>query len=32
MLYYDRVDISEEMMLIRQANQKSVTFLTIYSF
>ena len=32
MLYYDRVDISEEMMLIRQANQKSVIFFTIYSF
>ena len=32
MLYYDRVDISEEMMLIRQVNQKSVTFFTIYSF
>ena len=29
MTYYDRIDVSEGLMLIRQANQKSVIFATI---
>ena len=31
MLYYDRIDISEGM-LIKQVNQKSVMFVTIAAF
>ena len=29
MLEYDRIDISEELMLTRQVHQKSVIFVTI---
>ena len=29
MIYYDRIDVSEELMLIRQANQKSAMFVSI---
>ena len=32
MLYYDRIDVSEESILIKQANQKSVVFVTIHIF
>ena len=32
MLYYDRIGVSEGMMLIRQAKQKSVLFVTIGNF
>ena len=32
MLYYDRIDISERLMLIMQANQKSVISVTIDIF
>ena len=32
MLYYDRIDISEGIDLIRQANQKSTIFVTIGIF
>ena len=31
-LYYNRIDVSEELLLIRQANQKSAIFVTIGSF
>ena len=32
MSYYDRIDILKELMLIRQANQKSAIFTTIGIF
>ena len=32
MLYIDRIDVSEGIMLIRQVNQKSVIFVTIGIF
>ena len=32
MLYFDRTDISEGIMLIKQANQKNVLFFTIVTF
>ena len=32
MLYFDRIDILKELMLIRQANKKSVIFATMGIF
>ena len=32
MIYYDRIDVSEELMLIRQMNQKSAMFVIIGIF
>ena len=32
MLYYDTIDVSEGIDVIRQANQKNAVFLTISSF
>ena len=32
MIYYDRIDVSEELMLIRQMNQKSAIFVIIGIF
>ena len=32
MLYYGRIDVFEELMLIRQANQKGAVFVTIGIF
>ena len=29
MLYYDRIDVSEKLMLIKQVHQKSVMFVTM---
>ena len=29
MIYYDRTDVSKELMLIKQVHQKSVVFVTI---
>ena len=30
MLYFDRIGVLKELMLIKQANQKSLIFATIY--
>ena len=32
MLYYDRINVSERIMLIKQVNQKSAIFVTIGIF
>ena len=32
MIYYDRIDVSEGTVLIKQANEKSVMFVTIGVF